>query len=742
MGSAASASHPLGPESHAKSPISHPVDQGWELYLVNGPQQHKNQLRHGASPNGCGNVASNPSSGAHKMSEAVFDARGFTEVLAVGNDGSWVHVNRADARPIPASDAFRVGAAHGYKLRFSNGVQKDSPGNDPWRAQGNHGPFFVDANIHPGQEGGQWMWCDAEFGGPGRLRMGKILGTKGACFADENGGFVWKWYGRNGSRAASPSTRASSPREQPSHRRSHKGDAMTSWEAFLGKTLESYPVGKPQQVVETFWFENRADGTWATIGSKSGRNEYWMKNNSLVHKVHHGVHARLEGGEFKWSHGFCSRLMESEQSSSTPATDASTAIVALDESFRLAAMNSAATVSRPDAAEAYWELNMSGQPFKGKWTPFSEDWSIAIEAAFQAMLAGGDPCIDAMVDSGGTIDFNSFALTRHDRNADRPMRRVEAGKVTHPAADVPHPWYMEKVRKVETRGGSGDWLTNAFFFHAFQQAVQRDGGKLGFLAPEMFSFQFCNDFRQAKPNLERRGGVLYQVPAGWKRFALNVKDKYPDGNDWMRMDGSPGEWAVAYHGTKFDAVPKIIQNGFRLGIRHGPAAMKLKDTQTGEQIGEGICCTPNLQVVECFANGEEADTGRPPVTLDGHTLFFALQCRVRPGAIRRPNNTTYTKTNNDEEQMGVHGVFEWVIENPVDIRPYAVLVRDRQSCPNKKSLHELAQSFASMKAKPGAFEHIPGHIEKEAQAAAEQLQMNQMDRRAIPRLSGEEARKG
>lgn len=26
--------------------------------------------------------------------------------------------------------------------------------------------------------------------------MGKIMGTKGACFADENDGFVWRWYGR------------------------------------------------------------------------------------------------------------------------------------------------------------------------------------------------------------------------------------------------------------------------------------------------------------------------------------------------------------------------------------------------------------------------------------------------------------------------------------------------------------------------------------------------------------------
>ena len=29
------------------------------------------------------------------------------------------------------------------------------------------------------------------------------------------------------------------------------------------------------------------------------------------------------------------------------------------------------------------------------------------------------------------------------------------------------------------------------------------------------------------------------------------------------------------------------------------------------------------------------------------------------------------KANNDEEIMGIDGVFEWVVENPADVRPYA-----------------------------------------------------------------------
>jgi len=188
---------------------------GWEVYMTNGPQQHKEQLRLGKNKGGCGDLVkpgANPMSGAHKMAEATFDARGFTEVLAVGNDGSWAHIKRTDGGAIPAADAFKVGAARGYELRFSDGTRQASPGNDPWGAQGNHGPFFVDVAFVGRVEAGQWMWCDAEFGGKSRPRMGKVLGTKGACFADENGGFVWKWYGR---RAPAKLPAAPAPVELP-----------------------------------------------------------------------------------------------------------------------------------------------------------------------------------------------------------------------------------------------------------------------------------------------------------------------------------------------------------------------------------------------------------------------------------------------------------------------------------------------------------------------------------------------
>merc|ERR1711871_944103 len=219
---------------------------------------------------------------------------------------------------------------------------------------------------------------------------------------------------------------------------------------------------------------------------------------------------------------------------------------------------------------------------------------------------------------------------------------------------------------------------------------------------------------------------------GWKRFPLKVFGKYDDGDGWIGVAGQPGEWAVAYHGTNCDATKNIVVNGFALGVRHGPAACRLKDSRTGQLIGPGVCLTPSLEVAECFANGEEQQTGRPPVTIDGHTLWFVIECRVRPGAIRRPQNNIYTKTNNDEERMGIDGVFEWVVEHTADIRPSAVLVRDVQSAPHHQHLRSLARSYANRTCvPPGTFDNIPGQIQHRLQMAAEEQQIACM-RRDVP----------
>jgi hypothetical protein len=45
-----------------------------------------------------------------------------------------------------------------------------------------------------------------------------------------------------------------------------------------------------------------------------------------------------------------------------------------------------------------------------------------------------------------------------------------------------------------------------------------------------------------------------------------MKKNYDGGNmDWLGMSNGPREWAVAYHGTKFDNLVGIQKNGFFAG---------------------------------------------------------------------------------------------------------------------------------------------------------------------------------
>jgi len=148
----------------------------------------------------------------------------------------------------------------------------------------------------------------------------------------------------------------------------------------------------------------------------------------------------------------------------------------------------------------------------------------------------------------------------------------------------------------------------------------------------------------------------------------------------MRMNNEPGEWAVAYHGTNMKVVPNIIRSGFRVGA--GQGAKKTLDSRTREQVGEGVYCTPNLPVAECYSNGKEDNASEQQdtvVKVDGKEVFFAFQCRVDPTKIRRPSRP-FARCN-DEEIMGIDGCFEWIIGSEF-IRPYGVLVRDKQALPH------------------------------------------------------------
>ncbi|CAF4154665.1 unnamed protein product, partial [Rotaria magnacalcarata] len=76
-----------------------------------------------------------------------------------------------------------------------------------------------------------------------------------------------------------------------------------------------------------------------------------------------------------------------------------------------------------------------------------------------------------------------------------------------------------------------------------------------------FDPQYNRDYPDAEEDM--RGGRPYFLPEGWYRHALKVNDKYETDHVWLGMDNSPGEWSVAYHGTKSGVVRNIVDKGLK-----------------------------------------------------------------------------------------------------------------------------------------------------------------------------------
>merc|ERR1719487_1880455 len=144
---------------------------------------------------------------------------------------------------------------------------------------------------------------------------------------------------------------------------------------------------------------------------------------------------------------------------------------------------------------------------------------------------------------------------------------------------------------------------NETFFNAFCMAVQDQGGVVDFEAEDLFDFRFNEDNRgidKDHASIERRGGVLYREPFGWKRFAVKCKGDFDGGdNTWMGNSNQDGEWAVAYHGLPMRFLPFVVKDGFKVGA--GQGGRHCLDVRTGKKVGDGVYCSPNHVAMDCYA---------------------------------------------------------------------------------------------------------------------------------------------
>jgi len=302
------------------------------------------------------------------------------------------------------------------------------------------------------------------------------------------------------------------------------------------------------------------------------------------------------------------------------------------------------------------------------WLPCPAEWADEAEALFQVYsLTEDDDSRRSEISCGRekgsdklhSVDWKFMTCLQPAAPGGRdrvvPLRRYENGRQTHPPPTELHPWY---VRRSKGRDSVSDWLNNDFFFIAFSKVMEDAGHRVSAPAHEIFDFRWNQDYRNEQPTEPAvRGGVTYNLPVGWKKFALRVMGRFEGGNSWLSLNGRAGEWAVAYHGTHVDAMPSILSGGLKAGERQ--AYKDFVDKRTGSKIGMGIYCTPNFDTAAEFS---------PAFSQEGRTMQFLFQCRVRPEAIKRIH-----------DEVGRESGAYWLINDSDDIRPYGVLVREVKS---------------------------------------------------------------
>jgi hypothetical protein len=175
---------------------------------------------------------------------------------------------------------------------------------------------------------------------------------------------------------------------------------------------------------------------------------------------------------------------------------------------------------------------------------------------------------------------------------------------------------------------------------------------------------FCpkwnRDFRIDKNVIhEWRGGFPYDAPAGFMRYGLMVSGRFDNGNDrWLEMWNLPGEWAVAYHGTKADLVNSITQSP----LRPGP----------NNVYGRGVYCSPNV---------EEAARYAPSFTIDGRTYKYVFMCRVNVSSVHHCEERPCPEAGNPTFTLHITSRRDyWFVnaenQNYQNIRTYGLLVRE------------------------------------------------------------------
>ena len=160
------------------------------------------------------------------------------------------------------------------------------------------------------------------------------------------------------------------------------------------------------------------------------------------------------------------------------------------------------------------------------------------------------------------------------------------------------------------------------------------------------------------------GNQVYYPPIGWTAYEFDIYLKYDNGNSkWLKCEGKPGEWAIAYHGVArnqnnnniLKAIDNIYKDNLKPGVNQGCRDYNNINPNTKmkyPKCGVGVYVTPNIATAEYYA-------GR--LNINGKVYLCVLQFRINPEHLRIASG------QNDY----------WVCEGSVNgVRPYRLLIKE------------------------------------------------------------------
>eukprot|EP01091_Cochliopodium_minus_P013177 TRINITY_DN4178_c0_g1_i1.p1 TRINITY_DN4178_c0_g1~~TRINITY_DN4178_c0_g1_i1.p1 ORF type:complete len:527 (-),score=154.75 TRINITY_DN4178_c0_g1_i1:19-1599(-) len=201
--------------------------------------------------------------------------------------------------------------------------------------------------------------------------------------------------------------------------------------------------------------------------------------------------------------------------------------------------------------------------------------------------------------------------------------------------------YINNVLKEKIRKG----LSKIYPLKTVEVALQSFKSKLN-LNPSDFDTKGDYYFDEENGKTYERGGLIYYQPSNqWRRYGLRVMGVY-ENDDWLKMDGNPNEWAIAFHGTSVCGERGIdsILKSRRTNIYAGKKSKNRED--------------PIPDAGLCFAQNVE-DCCKKPVELDGVKYEACFQCRIDPEHIWITEDRTFI-----------------VVDDPLYVRPYGIVLKN------------------------------------------------------------------